>query len=63
MNTRSDFQLRDVTLRDGLQLTGGMLSTERKASIVRSLLDAGVPAIEIGSMARAGPGAADGQHP
>jgi len=52
MNTRNDFQLRDVTLRDGLQLTGGMLSTERKAGIVRSLLDAGVPAIEIGSMAR-----------
>jgi hydroxymethylglutaryl-CoA lyase len=45
-------QLRDVTLRDGLQLTGGMLSTERKASIVRSLLAAGVPAVEIGSMAR-----------
>jgi hydroxymethylglutaryl-CoA lyase len=54
MNTDGpDFQLRDVTLRDGLQLTGGMLSTERKASIVRSLLEAGVPAIEIGSMARA----------
>lgn len=54
MNTSEyDAQLRDVTLRDGLQLTGGMLSTERKASIVRSLLAAGVPAIEIGSMARA----------
>ncbi|MDQ0923867.1 hydroxymethylglutaryl-CoA lyase [Pseudarthrobacter sp. W1I19] len=52
MNTKNDFQLRDVTLRDGLQLTGGMLSTERKAGIVRSLLAAGVPAIEIGSMAR-----------
>ena len=54
MNTNAfAYQLRDVTLRDGLQLTGGMLSTERKASIVRSLLEAGVPAIEIGSMARA----------
>ncbi|MCU1532522.1 MAG: pyruvate carboxyltransferase [Arthrobacter sp.] len=54
MNTSGyDTQLRDVTLRDGLQLTGGMLSTERKASIVRSLLAAGVPAVEIGSMARA----------
>ncbi len=52
MNTNKDFQLRDVTLRDGLQLTGGLLSTERKAGIVRSLLAAGVPAIEIGSMAR-----------
>lgn len=36
MNPKNDFQLRDVTLRDGLQLTGGMLSTERKASIVRT---------------------------
>ncbi|QDG88185.1 hydroxymethylglutaryl-CoA lyase [Pseudarthrobacter sp. NIBRBAC000502770] len=52
MNTTNDFRLRDVTLRDGLQLTGGMLSTERKAGIVRSLLAAGVPAVEIGSMAR-----------
>ncbi|MEZ2389729.1 hydroxymethylglutaryl-CoA lyase [bacterium RCC_150] len=52
MNIKNDFQLREVTLRDGLQLTGGMLSTERKAGIVRSLLEAGVPAIEIGSMAR-----------
>jgi hydroxymethylglutaryl-CoA lyase len=54
MNTNAlVYQLRDVTLRDGLQLTGGMLSTERKAAIVRSLLEAGVPALEIGSMARA----------
>lgn len=44
--------LRDVTLRDGLQLTGGILPTERKVGIVRSLLAAGVPALEIGSMAR-----------
>ncbi|NJC20970.1 hydroxymethylglutaryl-CoA lyase [Arthrobacter pigmenti] len=44
--------LRDVTLRDGLQLTGGVLATDRKVSIVRSLLAAGVPALEIGSMAR-----------
>ncbi|WP_026534739.1 hydroxymethylglutaryl-CoA lyase [Arthrobacter sp. H14] len=44
--------LRDVTLRDGLQLTGGVLPVERKVEIVRSLLAAGVPAIEIGSMAR-----------
>lgn len=52
MNTTKNFILRDVTLRDGLQLTGGLLSTERKVSLVRSLLKAGVPAIEIGSMAR-----------
>ncbi|WP_280340190.1 hydroxymethylglutaryl-CoA lyase [Nocardia neocaledoniensis] len=44
--------LRDVTLRDGLQLTGKMLDTERKVDIVRRLLAAGVPALEIGSMAR-----------
>lgn len=44
--------LRDVTLRDGLQLTGKMLSTERKVEIVRSLIAIGVPSIEIGSMAR-----------
>ncbi|MDT5072677.1 MAG: hydroxymethylglutaryl-CoA lyase, partial [Mycobacterium sp.] len=44
--------LRDVTLRDGLQLTGKPLSTDRKVSIVRALLDAGVPQLEVGSMAR-----------
>ena len=45
-------QLRDVTLRDGLQLTGKLLSVERKVDIVRRLLALGVPALEIGSMAR-----------
>jgi hydroxymethylglutaryl-CoA lyase len=45
--------LRDVTLRDGLQLTGKMLSTERKVETVRELIRLGVPAIELGSMARA----------
>ncbi|MHA4851664.1 hydroxymethylglutaryl-CoA lyase [Rhodococcus sp. MSC1_016] len=44
--------LRDVTLRDGLQLTGKMLPTARKLEIARRLLDLGVPALEIGSMAR-----------
>jgi hydroxymethylglutaryl-CoA lyase len=44
--------LRDVTLRDGLQLTGKLLSTERKVEIVRELLRLGVPSLEIGSMAR-----------
>jgi hydroxymethylglutaryl-CoA lyase len=46
-------QLRDVTLRDGLQLTGKVLSTERKVETVRGLLRLGVPEIELGSMARA----------
>lgn len=44
--------LRDVTLRDGLQLTGKMLSTVNKVEIARRLLALGVPALEIGSMAR-----------
>lgn len=44
--------LRDVTLRDGLQLTGKLLSTERKVAIVRALIAAGVEEIELGSMAR-----------
>jgi len=44
--------LRDVTLRDGLQLTGKLLSTERKLQITRRLLALGVPELEIGSMAR-----------
>lgn len=44
--------LRDVTLRDGLQLTGGMLPVDEKLAIVRELLDVGVPEVEIGSMAR-----------
>ncbi|GAB3249302.1 beta/alpha barrel domain-containing protein [Arthrobacter pigmenti] len=45
-------KLRDVTLRDGLQLTGKLLSTEHKIETVRKLLQMGVPALEIGSMAR-----------
>jgi hydroxymethylglutaryl-CoA lyase len=44
--------LRDVTLRDGLQLTGKPLATERKVAIARALLAAGVPQLEVGSMAR-----------
>ncbi|MFC4565280.1 hypothetical protein ACFO4E_25785 [Nocardiopsis mangrovi] len=44
--------LRDVTLRDGLQLTGKPLATDRKVAVVRELLEIGVPAIEIGSLAR-----------
>ncbi|WP_380176388.1 hydroxymethylglutaryl-CoA lyase [Kineococcus sp. DHX-1] len=45
-------ELRDVTLRDGLQLVGRAPSTERKVEIVRELLALGVPSLEIGSMAR-----------
>lgn len=45
-------QLRDVTLRDGLQLTGKLLPTARKVEIIRELLDLGLPSVEIGSLAR-----------
>ncbi|WP_280457925.1 hydroxymethylglutaryl-CoA lyase [Nocardia carnea] len=45
-------RLRDVTLRDGLQLTGKLLPTARKVEIARELLALGVPELEIGSMAR-----------
>lgn len=44
--------LRDVTLRDGLQLTGGVLPTATKIAIIRRLRALGVTTIEIGSMAR-----------
>lgn len=47
-----DVALRDVTLRDGLQLTGKLLPTDRKVRLVRSLLGAGIPELEIGSLAR-----------
>ncbi|MDT0548655.1 MULTISPECIES: hypothetical protein [Streptomyces] len=43
--------LRDVTLRDGLQLTGKPLSTDRKVAVVRELLSLGIPSVEIGSLA------------
>jgi hydroxymethylglutaryl-CoA lyase len=45
-------QLRDVTLRDGLQLTGKPLSTDHKVMLARKLLALGIPSLEIGSMAR-----------
>jgi hydroxymethylglutaryl-CoA lyase len=35
-----------------LQLTGKPLDTDRKVAMVRALLDAGVPQLEVGSMAR-----------
>ncbi|WP_405970762.1 hypothetical protein OG496_11540 [Streptomyces sp. NBC_00988] len=47
-----DVILRDVTLRDGLQLTGKTLGTAHKVSVVRELLALGMPSIEIGSLAR-----------
>lgn len=44
--------VRDVTLRDGLQLTGKLLNTADKVELARLLLDSGFEAIEIGAMAR-----------
>ncbi|TVT60927.1 hydroxymethylglutaryl-CoA lyase [Amycolatopsis rhizosphaerae] len=43
--------IRDVTLRDGLQLAGTVLPTEAKIDLARALLDAGIPELEIGSLA------------
>jgi hydroxymethylglutaryl-CoA lyase len=45
-------ELRDVTLRDGLQLTSKSPPTDRKVGIIRELLALGLPTLEIGSMAR-----------
>jgi hydroxymethylglutaryl-CoA lyase len=49
---RPEVLLRDVTLRDGLQLTGKTLPARRKVEVVRELLALGVPSLEIGSLAR-----------
>ncbi|EGD54055.1 hydroxymethylglutaryl-CoA lyase [Gordonia neofelifaecis] len=48
----SRVDLRDVTLRDGLQLTGKALDVPTRVALARTLLAAGVPELEIGSMAR-----------
>lgn len=45
--------LRDVTLRDGLQLTGKLLPTDTKVALARELLSLGIPSVEIGSLANA----------
>lgn len=47
-----DVSVRDATLRDGLQLTGGLLPVERKLEVARALFEAGFSEIEIGAMAR-----------
>ncbi|MFT4087759.1 MAG: hydroxymethylglutaryl-CoA lyase [Gordonia sp. (in: high G+C Gram-positive bacteria)] len=52
MTAAADVVIRDVTLRDGLQLTGKLLDVDAKVALVRTLLDAGIPELEIGSMAR-----------
>lgn len=49
---RKPVMLRDVTLRDGLQLTGKLLPIAEKLELARSLFAVGVEALEIGAMAR-----------
>ncbi|WP_407727587.1 hydroxymethylglutaryl-CoA lyase (plasmid) [Rhodococcoides fascians] len=44
--------VRDVTLRDGLQLTKVAPSTDAKINLIRQLIRIGVPELEIGSLAR-----------
>ena len=55
-------QYRDVTLRDGLQLAGKNLSTERKVALVRQLFDLGVEHVEVGFDGPARPRAHHGRH-
>jgi HMGL-like len=45
-------EVRDVTLRDGLQLTRRTLPVARKVEVIRELLTLGIPHLEIGSLAR-----------
>ena len=44
--------IRDVTLRDGLQLVRATLPTADKIELVRFLLDRGLPELEIGAVVR-----------
>ncbi len=44
--------LRDVTLRDGLQLASGTLPSDRKLALARTLLANGVESLEIGAVVR-----------
>ncbi|WP_406635055.1 hydroxymethylglutaryl-CoA lyase [Amycolatopsis sp. WGS_07] len=48
----NDATIRDVTLRDGLQLVRATLPTADKVALARFLLAAGVPEIEIGAVVR-----------
>ncbi|MFI7102491.1 hydroxymethylglutaryl-CoA lyase [Streptomyces sp. NPDC050161] len=44
--------VRDVTLRDGLQLVSGVLPTAHKIRLAKLLLAAGIPSLEIGAVVR-----------
>nr|WP_254048777.1 hydroxymethylglutaryl-CoA lyase [Corynebacterium hadale] len=52
MKNFDQVKIRDVTLRDGLQLVGGVVKVEDKVNLIRTLFDLGVHEVEIGSMAR-----------
>lgn len=49
MDLVTRIQLCEVGLRDGLQNESVILSTDQKVQIIRQLVDAGVPVIEVGS--------------
>ena len=51
-NSCDQLSIRDVTLRDGLQLVGGIVSVEDKVKLIRRLFELGIHEIELGSMAR-----------
>ena len=44
--------IRDVTLRDGLQLAKGTLPTERKLDLARTLIASGIESLEVGAVVR-----------
>lgn len=44
-----DVHVIEVSLRDGLQIQARTVPTDEKASIAAALIDAGVPALEVGS--------------
>jgi hydroxymethylglutaryl-CoA lyase len=45
-------EIRDVTLRDGLQLVSKIMPTAAKVTLAHALLELGVPQIEIGAVVR-----------
>lgn len=55
----NDVVVRDVTLRDGLQLVSAVLPTAEKISLARFLLSCGLPTLEIGAVVRRVPAMAD----
>ena len=48
----AEVSIRDVTLRDGLQLVSKIMPTCDKVKLARNLLELGVPEIEIGAVVR-----------